>query len=472
MVNSNKTPTGKAKKGQVAVRADAGSIKACFPRSYCNKGQIKLATGISLVNGWETKASQLQRRLQIELEDGKLDDGEGNFNLGRYQEILKEYGLQAKLRLVKTTATSDDQIPPKPELSILEIWDMFCNYKKHKLAYTTYTLDYCERFPRMLKQAIEAAGNDPVQIRNWLIENRDAEMSKKLLSLLSKAYALQVRQGIVPRNLFDGLSEDIGDKKRVKIINQSSESTDDEDGDVLDKSKAYTWDEALLILDFVKNDKVFKHWYPYLQFKFFTGCRSGEAAALWWSDIRWEKEQILIRRTYNSRLKIFKPTKNETCRIFPMPSGGALWNLLKSIPQGEGNEVVFKSKSGKTIEKDTFNSIWHGVASENRRGIIHTLIGDGKLSKYLPPYNTRHTFITHQIFDIGIEGKIVNAWCEHSEVVSNKHYQDIAERASRINPGYEMSGEQLKQQSEIDELKEMLKRQQIEIEKLRSKEQD
>ncbi|MFN6477380.1 hypothetical protein [Nostoc sp. DedQUE07] len=34
MVNSSKTPTGKAKKGQVSVREDSGSVKACFPRTH------------------------------------------------------------------------------------------------------------------------------------------------------------------------------------------------------------------------------------------------------------------------------------------------------------------------------------------------------------------------------------------------------------------------------------------------------
>jgi len=87
MVNSAKTPTGKAKKGQVTVREDSGSIKACFPRThFAGDKQLKLGTGISLVDGWESTASKLQRRLQIELEDGKMTQEEGvnptNFQFG------------------------------------------------------------------------------------------------------------------------------------------------------------------------------------------------------------------------------------------------------------------------------------------------------------------------------------------------------------------------------------------------------
>jgi hypothetical protein len=63
MVNSAKTPTGKTKKGQVTVRPDSGSIKACFPRSYFADGkQVKLGTGIN-PDDWEATATKLQRRL-------------------------------------------------------------------------------------------------------------------------------------------------------------------------------------------------------------------------------------------------------------------------------------------------------------------------------------------------------------------------------------------------------------------------
>ncbi|MEH2029144.1 MAG: hypothetical protein V7K67_05605 [Nostoc sp.] len=74
MVNSSKTPTGKAKKGLVTIRPDAGCIKACFPRAPFpgEKNQVKKAVGIPLVDGWEGKVSQLQSRLQLELDEGKL----------------------------------------------------------------------------------------------------------------------------------------------------------------------------------------------------------------------------------------------------------------------------------------------------------------------------------------------------------------------------------------------------------------
>ncbi|MEH2053883.1 integrase [Nostoc sp.] len=172
MVNSSKTPTGKAKKGQVTIRPDGTSIKACFPRAPFpgEKNQVKKATGISLVDGWEAKASQLKSRLQLELDEGKLASPGGMFNLKRFNEILVEYKLRPDLKIVESAATSDGRLPPKPELSILEVWDMYCEHRKHDLKETTYLQRYQGIYPNFLKSAIEATkSEDPTKIRNWLI---------------------------------------------------------------------------------------------------------------------------------------------------------------------------------------------------------------------------------------------------------------------------------------------------------------
>ncbi|MEH1837201.1 MAG: site-specific integrase [Nostoc sp.] len=464
MVNSSKTQTGRTKKGQVAVREDSGSIKACFPRSYCKKGQIKLATGISLVNGWEAKASLLQRRLQIELEDGKLDDGEGNFRLSRYQEILKDYGLRARSRAGKSaTLTDSDQLPPKPELSTLEIWDVYCEYKKDRdLAETTYHHEFRGVYYRAIKQAIEAVGeNNPLGVHNWLLENRNSKTVKEVLSQLSKAYRIAMKQKLVSHDPYEGMSEDIQIKRKPKVINQSDDI--ENDSDIFDRTKAYTWDEAQIILNYVQINC--PHWYNYLKFKFLTGCRPGEAAGLWWTDVKWEHEKIVFDRSYDYRLGIHKPTKNEHARIFPMPKDGELWNLLKSIPQGDPKDTVFTSKSGKKISSHIFQTTWLG-RDKSQKGIITELMKQGKLVKYLPPYNTRHSFINHQINVIGIAPHVVNDWCEHSEKVSKQCYRQTD---TRITPGYGIpttASQQSQQQSELDQLKEQLREQQEVINKL------
>ncbi len=464
MVNSVKTPTGKAKKGQVVVRVDSGSVKACFPRNYFEDGkQIKKATAIPMTDGWEIKAGQLQRRLQLELEEGKLDDGHGNFNEIRYQAILKEYGLQASLRTSKLVVVSSDEIPPKPQLSLLEVWDMYCEYRKPGLRESMYQNMYQGQYKNYLESAIEATkSEDPLKIRNWLVENRSWAIVKQVLSNLSKAHQLGVRSKLLTHNPYDGLTDEI----TTKGAKGKKQDEIEDDNDVLDQSKAYTWDEVQIILEYTKTK--YLHWHNFIKFKFLTGCRTGEAIAFMFQDIEWNKERILIRRTYDRKTKKFYPLKNdrsykgEECRRFPMPKDGELWNLLKSVSQGEDNEVVFKNKSEKMIGQTYFNEAWKGRQDRRNKGIIPSLIEQGKLTKYLSPYNTRHTFITHAVFDLGIDEKIVSKWCGHHIDVSNKHYQDVAIFAERVNP-------EVPQQTELDILKEQLRQQQELINELLAK---
>ncbi|MBD2502814.1 tyrosine-type recombinase/integrase [Anabaena azotica] len=462
MDKSLKTVKSKAKKGQVAVRLDSGIIRACFPRThFAEEKQVKLSTGISVTEGWEVKAGQLQRRLQIELEEGKLKDIEGNFNLVRYREILEEYGLRAKLRLVEPVNNSNET---KIDLSLLEIWDRYCEYRRHSLAETTYILKMRRHFRNVIEKGITSIGEDgkftPISFRHWLITNVNLETAKNVLQHLSRAYDLAVSQGIVIKNIFKGLADEVNVRRKTKVI--KPDEYVNEDVDILDRNKAFTWEEVEEIINFIQNNSRISHYYYYTKFKFLTGCRPGEASALWWSDIKWADECLLIRRTYNEHLKIFKSTKNETIRMFPMPKDGELWQLIKLIPEGEPNEVVFKNRQGKVIRPTSFFHSWHG--QDGSLGIIPTLIKEGKVSKYLPPYNTRHTFINHQINEVGIAPHIVNAWCEHSEEISREHYRQLD---LKITPGYKKEkSESQSVNSEIEILKEQLKRQQELINRL------
>ncbi|MEH2317248.1 hypothetical protein [Nostoc sp.] len=473
MVNSAKTPTGKAKKGQVAVREDSGIIKSCFPRAHFpgEKNQVKLATGISLVDGWEGKADQLQRRLQLELDEGKLGNSDGTFNKDRYHEILVEGKFRPDLKLVKGAVTSDGQLPPKPELSLIEVWGMYCEYKRYKLAETTYQLRFCGDFKRLIESAIEATKSEnAIKIHNWLVENRALVTIKPTLIHLSHAYKLAIKHKFLSHNPFDGLGDDIEVNQKKRIIDRETEN----DKDILDSIKAYTWNEVEVILQYVYQNPRIKHWHDFLKFKFLTGCRTGESMGIWWCDVFWQNECIVFQRSYDSKIRIHKPTKNQAPRRFPMPKDGELWNLLKSIPQGEANANVFKSKKGLPVDLITFWKIWGGKPHRNEKGVIKTLIEQGRLSKYLPPYNTRHTFINHQINEVGIAPHIVNGWCDYGDNISKEHYRQLD---SSVTPGYGRStvnsqpNQQL-EKSEIDLLKEQLKQQQEQMEEMRKLLQD
>ena len=153
-----------------------------------------------------------------------------------------------------------------------------------------------------------------------------------------------------------------------------------------------------------------------------------------------------------------------------MKKGSKLWDILSELKKGEDNHCVFSVRhNGKPIHQVTLCEKWHGKTFRGvcYVGLVKSLVEQGKVSKYLPVNNTRHTFVSHQIYDLGREPHIVNAWCEHSEEVSRKHYRDASLVASDINPDLPNFNQNTHQDnSQVDELKAIIEQQQKQINQL------
>ncbi|BDA70233.1 Phage integrase [Calothrix sp. PCC 7716] len=449
----------KGKKGRVSVFPEKGRLKIRLPRQYFPKGeQPRYALGMEDNEINWARANRIADRVQLDLEDGCFD------------ESLEKYGINKKIE--KTNHTNivgiSSSVLPTTSLSTLEIYEMYLEYKESNISITYFHNQYKGTYLRAIIEATNTVGSDAIKIRNWLIENRCALHAKRTLSVIDKAYQLAIKRNLISCNPFLDLHQDVDLKKANKEINQNDEI--DNDVDVLDKAKCYTWKESLIIREYVKNRPGIAHWYYVISFRFLTGCRPGEAYGLWWCDIQWDKECIIIRRSYAGSIRKFKPTKNNTARRFPMPKNGELWNLLKELPQGEPNECVFKTKTGKIIMSQVMSDKWCGDSTVRMNGIIPELIKQGKLKQYYPFYNCRHTFVTHQIFDLGREPEIVNAWCEHSDAVSRKHYRDVSSYAMQANP--ELPANYNQTLSEVDILKKQLAEMQKQLEELKEKKQE
>lgn len=400
--------SSKGLKGEVTVFEDAGRLKVNLPRQFFGGKQVKKALNLKATKENWGLAERIAKRMTLDLQDGCFD------------ESLVKYGVKANLKLV----TSSDSLPPLPKVGTLEIWQMYLEYRKPSLKITTFTDNYDGAFKRAIEQAIESVGDNAIDIRNWLLANRCLTRSRYILSNLSHAYRLAIKKGLVDRDPFDGMSQELVKVKQEKV--NTYEDEDVNDNDLYDphavKKKAFTLDEVDAILTYIKNSKG-KNYYPILHFLFLTGCRTSEAIALMWGDIKWDKEYIVIQRSYHLATKKFVSTKTGHIRLFRMPKDGILWNLLKSLTPAKPNEIVFKSQRGKVINLLTLGSFWRGSEHRKNPGVIPKLIKQGKVSKYLPLYNTRHTFISYQINECGVPPFVVKDWCGHNEDMTTRVYR-------------------------------------------------
>lgn len=331
---------------------------------------------------------------------------------GTFDPSFNKYGLGSK----KTCLTV---ITPIRQASILDLYDQYCDYRSGSVEQTTLDIEFKGTFRRAIAEAIAVAGEDPLSIRNHLVKSRGSKLVKECLRHLSKACQLAVKHKKLPDNPFEGMAEQINIPKGKK---KTQSNFDNEEGD--DDTRAFTVDEMNAIIQAFESSKRRSHFTPIIKFLFWSGCRTGEAVGLKWRDIKWDRELITIRRTFNPKLKIFKPTKTNTIRFLPMPKDSLLWNLLKSLPERNADDVVFTSKLGNITDANKLHEVWRGKNNIHDRhpGVVLTLIKQGKVKEYLRLYATRHTFISHQVNICKVPISTVAQWVGNSALVSNNAY--------------------------------------------------
>lgn len=111
---------------------------------------------------------------------------------------------------------------------------------------------------------------------------------------------------------------------------------------------------------------------------FSTGCRTGEAFGLRWSDL----SEDLTTCTINSQITRGdrRPTKNKKSRSFKLPQ--SVTEILQKLPRH--HELIFLTAKGQPIYPGVFLKKWEKTLE--RLGV-----------RYRRPYNCRHTFASHAL---------------------------------------------------------------------------
>ncbi len=412
-MNSAKTPTGKGSKGAVGLEKLNDRIRLNLPRQWFNGQQKRVSLGLSWTKENVTFAESLAKQMELDWLSGHFDLTLAKYLPSKKQQLNNVVDLPGK----------------RAEMPLLELWDKWCEYRKGSLKATTYELNYCGLYRRYIDSAVSAVGNDAVTIRNWLINNRNKSDVCKLLTQLSKAHILGIKQGYVSSNPYEDLADEVKQSKAINANKRDEDgniigATDSEDSD----TRAFSLDEVKEIINAYETSSTVNHYSPLVKFLFWTGCRSGEATALKWKHIKQACTVVTFQDSYNSRLKSTGDIKTGGKRIFRINEGGKLHTLLKQLeserlePENP-NELVFKSRSKKQINWSSFADTWRGGKAGEVKSIINNLIEQGKVKQYLKPYATRHTFITHQI-DNGCLAHVIAAWVGNSADVIWRHYYE------------------------------------------------
>ncbi|MEG3951631.1 MULTISPECIES: tyrosine-type recombinase/integrase, partial [unclassified Microcoleus] len=146
----------------------------------------------------------------------------------------------------------------------------------------------------------------------------------------------------------------------------------------------FTLKEIESIVQKFRSSPHLKHFLDYVEFKFGTGLRTGEAAALRWRHCSSECDRIWIGETLkNGNRKAAKRNKDRTVPLTPRLQKLLLDRRPENWQSAQKDDPIFTSVEGAAIDAKNFcNRYWKPALAE--LGI-----------DYRKPYNTRHTLISH-----------------------------------------------------------------------------
>lgn len=356
----------RSSKGSVKVVSRKGMLAIQLPRNLFDGTQKYLYLGLA-DNSINRKAAEA--RADIIRSDIAFD---------RFDSSLDRY---------RPTATNDKS----PTLD--ELWDSYSLARSKHLANATIQKDF-KRIRNHIADLPSRRLTDARRIRNYLSDKCSGETGKKVLMYIRACCDWAVNEGLIAVNPFKNLK--VESRKRNSSINP------------------FTKSEVDLILATLQEIPRYKHYLNFVEFLFFTGCRTSEAVGLQWKHISPDLKTITFSEALV--LKNRKGTKTGTIRKFPVNS-----QLRSVLVRTKGdrlvlpNDLVFLSPSGVAIDSHNFlNRVW--------KPLLQSVGLD-----YRSQYTTRHTFITHCL-ESGVAVQQVADWVGNSSQTIWKHYAGISKK--------------------------------------------
>ena len=176
--------------------------------------------------------------------------------------------------------------------------------------------------------------------------------------------------------------------------------------------------------------------FPYLLL--YTGCRRGEALALTWGDIDFEKKEISISKEYSYPygMPVLKETKTEAgMRTVPLLPG--LEEHLKRPKDAKDEQLIFHAPDGRALQENAYRRRWKHYckdvglytdepeerkSKQGKRYIYH------KITPTLTAHQLRHGYATI-LYESKVDEKTAQALLGHADIHTTMQiYTDLRQR--------------------------------------------
>lgn len=431
--------TKKYQHNEVKLVAEKSSNKLQFwlPKKYAEqhygKRQKAISFGVKATKENWLLAEQARIQLQLDLEQDNFDPA----NVIKYKHSSKQQ-------------TSHSRIAQFKDLTLYELWRKFAESKKGVIAESTYLHRYQEgtyldNYFKSLSQQNFSHPQQQEEIKNELSEKVGG---KTVLVDCYEHLGAMIRWGIeielLPRDHRNRFPQFRKDQEKFNKRNNLGKAKLPMKFTTVGQQNrekiAFTGQEAEAIIAAYHNRPQTKYedtdYLAYfVEFLFLTGVRHGEARALNWGDISSDGTQITIARSYSKIANTYgytmKSTKNGKERTFPL--NHRTQRLLETIKPANvsSNDPIFVATNGNRVKGELLWRTWLGYGEVS--SIILSLIEEGKVTQYLKPYATRHTFITHQLKNKNVDPKTLAYWVGDEVETIMKYYSDIDREALPID---------------------------------------
>ncbi len=177
--------------------------------------------------------------------------------------------------------------------------------------------------------------------------------------------------------------------------------------------RALTEQERQWVMEFEHRAK------PSAMLMMLSGLRRGEATALQWSDIDFEKNTISVTKSYNFKQNEFKAPKNGKSRVVSVPQ--MLIDYLSTLPKI--SPFVITSANGLMMTDMAWRRMYDSYMSDLNLQYGNFVITPNKFSptkipmmiKPFTPHELRHTFCTI-MYEAGVDVLTAKEQMGHSDV--------------------------------------------------------
>ena len=331
-------------KGQVGISLNGQSLRLQW--TYQGK-RYALSPGLHDTPENKMIAEKIAKEIEIDIV------------IGFFDPTLNKYRPASASPRVSEAAN-------KKEISAIALFDKYLEFRRNDLALGTQ-----KKYEILRRQIAMLLGDksanididDAIKIKNWMGKTLKSTTAKDKICILQAAWDWGIKRKLIQDNPW----EEIKFRQEIK-----------------ERPNPFTESEVnRIILEFKENEP---HYADFVAFRFFTGMRSGELAALKWGDVFIEQKYIRIYTSFNSSTQEMKPVKRNKVRTVHL-SQSALDILIvrKNSQNPQPDELVFTAKKGGYISARNFSKReWKSALS--------------RLSiDYRRPYKTRHTAISHAL---------------------------------------------------------------------------